>query len=190
MLNRIVTIVSVLIALVSLTLWAVGKSDGHMPGKNHGAAVKTHGLPREGGQSTFAALIEIVDLLERDPKTNWAKVNIGSLHEHLLDMNHLMLATQATTSVLSDSRIQFTVRGTADSIPSIHRMVPAHSRFIGQSRGWEIQHELTDTGATLTITVEETDLLDRLNALGFYGFMSMDSHHQAHHYQMAIGNSH
>jgi len=128
--------------------------------------------------------------LEQDANTDWSIVDIDELRAHLLDMNHLMLDTEATTSALSDTQIRFDIRGTDASIASIHRMVPAHSGFVSRSRGWKIEHELKDDGAALTISVEDPVSLSKLNALGFYGFMSLDSHHQAHHYQMVLGNSH
>jgi len=187
--HRLITLGSILVALVSLSLWAAEKHSGHAPGMNHGATT-SNGQPREGGQATFAAIIEIVGILEQDAETDWGKVDINGLRAHLLDMNHLILNTDATTSTAGKNQIRFDIRGTPVSIPSIHRMVPAHSRFIEQSRGWTIQPELNDDGATLTITVDDPVSLNRLDALGFYGFMSLDSHHQAHHYQMAIGNSH
>ena len=188
--RRLITLASILIALVSLSLWAAEKHSGHTPGMSHGAATNSGGQPQEGGQATFAALVEIVAMLEQNAETDWDTVDINGLRTHLLDMNHLILGTEATTSILGDTQIRFDIRGTEKSIPSIHRMAPAHSRFIEQSRGWKIEPELSDDGATLTITVEDAAALSRLNALGFYGFMSLDSHHQAHHYQMAVGNSH
>ena len=188
--KRSIMLGSVIVALVSLSIWAAEKHSGHTPGMNHGAMTNTDAQPNEGGQATFAALIEIVSILEQDDKTDWEDVDIDGLREHLLDMNHLILDTEATKTITGDSQIQFDVRGTSTSIPSIHRMVPAHSRFIEQSRGWKIEPELNDGGAKLTITVSDASTLNRLNALGFYGFMSLDSHHQAHHYQMAIGISH
>lgn len=188
--HRLITLGSVLVALVSLSLWAAEKHSGHTPGMNHGAMTNDGVQPQEGGQATFAALIEIVAMLEQDAETDWDTVDIDDLRVHLLDMNHLILGTEATTSTIGDDQIRFDIRGTEKSIPSIHRMAPAHSRFIEQSRGWKIEPELNDDGATLTITVEDAAALSRLSALGFYGFMSLDSHHQAHHYQMAIGGSH
>jgi len=188
--HRLITLGSILVALVSLSLWAAEKHSGHTPGMSHSAVTNNGVQPQEGGQATFAALIEIVSMLEQDAETDWSNVDIDGLRSHLLDMNHLILDTEAMTSFLGDNQIRFEIRGTAASIPSIHRMVPAHSRFIEQSRGWTIQPELNDDGATLTIIVEDTTSLNRLDALGFYGFMSLDSHHQAHHYQMAIGGSH
>lgn len=190
MTHRSIVIGSVLVALVSLSLWAVEKHGGHTTAMDHSAMIGRNELPREGGHATFAALIEIVALLEEDAKTDWDTVDIDGLRAHLLDMNHLMLDTKATTSVNEDARIQFDIQGTAASIPSVHRMVPAHSLFIEQSRGWTIEHELNNEGATITITADNKTQLRRIKALGFYGFMSLDSHHQAHHYQMALGKSH
>jgi len=188
--HRLITLGSVFIVAVSLSLWAADKQSGHTPGMSHSVVTNNSGLPLEGGQGTFAALIEMVAMLEQDPNTDWGTVDLDSLRIHLLDMNHLILDTEATKSILSDTQIRYEIRGSENSIPSIHRMAPAHSRFIEQSRGWNIEAELNDHGATLTITVEDAAALNRLNALGFYGFMSLDSHHQAHHYQMAVGNSH
>lgn len=181
---------SVVGLLVSLSLWAAEKQHEHTPAMKHSVMIDADAPIVEGGQATFAALIEMVALLERDSETDWASVDIDALREHLLDMNYLMMQTEATKSIIGDTKIQFTVRGTVKSVPSIHRMVPAHSRYIGQSRNWAIEPELNNDGAMLTITVDSTSTLNRLYALGFYGFMSLDSHHENHHYLMAIGQSH
>jgi hypothetical protein len=45
--------------------------------------------PKEAGQSAFAATAEIVALLSNDPQTDWSKVNIAALRQHLVDMNAL-----------------------------------------------------------------------------------------------------
>lgn len=145
---------------------------------------------RESGQSAFATLIEITALLEADNDTDWSTVDLDGLRLHLLDMNHLILDTSASTDRIDDSIIQYTIDGSLEAIPAIHRMVPAHSRFIRQSRLWDIDTQLTDTGAILRIKTGSAAQLSRLSALGFYGFMSLDSHHQAHHLNIALGNSH
>jgi len=120
--HRVITLASILIALVSLSLWAAEKHSGHTPGMSHGTATNSGGQPQEGGQATFAALVEIVAMLEQDTETDWDTVDIDGLRAHLLDMNHLILDTEATTSILGDGQIQFDIRGTEKSIPSIHRM--------------------------------------------------------------------
>ncbi|MBX2835691.1 MAG: hypothetical protein KTR35_02475 [Gammaproteobacteria bacterium] len=190
MVHRLITIVSVVVALVSLSLWAADKHSGHTGDMQHNAMSHENGQPLEGGQAAFAALIEIVAMLEQDAETDWDSVDIDGLRSHLVDMNHLILDTAAKTSITGDGQIRFDVRGSPASIESIHRMVPAHSRFIAQSRGWTIEHQISEVGATITISAIEETQMSRIQALGFYGFMSLDSHHQAHHYQMAIGHSH
>lgn len=193
--QRLITLGSVVLVLMSLSLWtaknwAAEKHSGHTAGMNHESMAGSSTQPTEGGQSAFAALIEIVALLEKNPETDWSNVDLDGLRSHLLDMNHLILDTETTKEVIGDKQIRFDIRGTRDSVQSIHRMVPAHSQFIQRSRGWAIESVLNDDGATLTVTVADAEVLLRLKALGFYGFMSLDSHHQAHHLQMAIGKSH
>ena len=156
---------------------------------SHGAAVD-NAVPMEGGQSAFAAIIEIVAILEADPETDWSAVDIDALQLHLRDMDNLILSTSASTEVIDTYTVQFSVEGTEASLEAIHRMAPAHSRFIQQSRGWNINTELTETGAIIQVSIKDKASTERLNAMGFYGFMSLDSHHQAHHLSIAKGKPH
>ena len=78
--HRVITLASILIALVSLSLWAAEKHSGHTPGMSHGTATNSGGQPQEGGQATFAALVEIVAMLEQDTETDWDTVDICLLY--------------------------------------------------------------------------------------------------------------
>lgn len=194
MLQNLILVSSIALALSSANAWSAGEHNQHSRGMSHGHGESIDAgdtqLPSEGGQATFSALIEIVAMLEADPSTDWSQVDISALREHLLDMNHLILDTSATTDVTGDRQIRFDVLGSDASIASIHRMVPTHSRFVAQSRGWRIEPKLSDTGASVTITVDDDAELARLRALGFYGFMALESHHQAHHFQIVRGAAH
>ena len=84
-----------------------------MMGGMHGSATNGNGMqPRGGmhggmnhhgmmggisspGQAAFGAIEEIVQKLEADPATDWSKVNIGALREHLIDMNEVTLRADA-----------------------------------------------------------------------------------------------
>jgi len=168
-------------------------STKHNPGSaGHSIANHGEGKLKEGGQSTLAALIEVINVFEADDQTDWHAVDIDGLRSHLLDMNDLVINTNAVTEIADDNKIRFNVvaNGGNDSLGAIHRMVQAHSRFIEQSRGWKITPTVNDNGATVTIVINNDADLIRLKALGFYGFMSLDSHHQAHHYQIAMGVGH
>ena len=39
------------------------------------------------GQAAFGAMAEVVRTLEGDPATDWSKVDIERLRQHLIDMN-------------------------------------------------------------------------------------------------------
>lgn len=190
MLRPLTITICALLLLVTASSYAEDKHHKHSDDMNHNSMVSNELQPTQGGEAAFAAIIEIVALLEQNPDTDWDTVDIDLLRSHLLDMNQVMLNTTASKEVLSANAIRFTVNANEGSIASVKRMVPTHSHFIQQVRGWEIQPELTNNGATLTISSEDTHTIKRLNALGFYGFMSLEAHHQAHHYQMAKGQSH
>ena len=56
-----------------------------------GPHVGANALPTMPGQEAFGTIQEIVRMLEADPSTDWAKVNIAALREHLIDMNEVTL---------------------------------------------------------------------------------------------------
>jgi len=51
-------------------------------------------VPSEPGQAAFAAIQEIVGILEADPTTDWSKVNIEALRQHLIDMDNVTLRAE------------------------------------------------------------------------------------------------
>lgn len=180
-----------LLTLLGLTLssTAIGQShDGYVPGMSHGQDSMT--LPSETGQSAFAALAEIVAILEADPNTNWATVSIDTLRTHLVDMDRLTIATVVDTRVLDGQHIEFQIRGEGGTVQAIQRMVPAHANTVRTSTDWSIEVDPEPDGATLRITPGSAEALTKLRALGFFGFMTIGAHHQAHHLQMATGAGH
>ena len=52
------------------------------------------------GQDAFGAIQEIVGILEADPRTDWSKINLAALREHLIDMSEVTLkATSVETKI-------------------------------------------------------------------------------------------
>lgn len=146
-------------------------------------------MPTEGGQSAFAALVEIVALLEADPKTDWSKVNIAGLRQHLVDMNELTLGAEAT-QVLGTDQIVFSIRGEGKTLRAIQAMVPAHARELDKMAQWSVSAETTADGATLIVKPQDGRDLEKVSALGFFGLMATGAHHQSHHFAMAKGTLH
>jgi hypothetical protein len=155
----------------------------HQGHTGHGSA----DLPAEAGQSAFAAIAEIVAILNADPDTDWASVNIGALREHLVDMDRLMLAATAQQQA-GDDTVIFTVSGDGDVLRAIHAMVPPHARELAKLESWTVNAETTPDGAILQIKVARPADLARIKGLGFFGLMATGAHHQPHHLAMAKGD--
>jgi hypothetical protein len=58
-------------------------------------------VPTTPGQEVFGTIQEIVKILESDPTTNWSKVNIVALHEHLIDMDEVTMRAAGSERALS-----------------------------------------------------------------------------------------
>ena len=161
---------------------------GRGAGSGAGAAQGVGGSPlSEPGQSAFAAIAEAVAALEADPATDWSKVNIRALRDHLRDMDLVTIWSDATAEDIPGGQV-FTVTGDARIAPAIQRMVGAHARVMNGVDGWQYGAEMIEGGARLTVTVPEGDL-PRLKALGFYGILASGMHHQPHHWMMATGGN-
>jgi hypothetical protein len=143
-------------------------------------------MPTEPGQSAFAAIAEIVGILRADPETDWSKVDIDRLREHLVDMDELTLNAHVETSS-DDRRVTFHVSGEGRTRRAIQDMVPAHASFLASDMAMQAHAEVTDDGAILVLTADNADQLRQYKALGFFGVMALGAHHQAHHMVLARG---
>jgi hypothetical protein len=154
---------------------------GAMHGQQFGAA----GAPTMPGQDAFGTIQEVVQMLESDSATDWSKVNIAGLREHLIDMNEVTLRAAANERMLADG-IEIAVTGEGRTLQAIKRMVPAHVREL-ESIGWKAKTEDLADGVKLTVTASDAVPLAKLKALGFLGIMVQGGHHQPHHLMMAKG---
>lgn len=161
----------------------------HSRSDNHQSQMATNqvvsGTPKEADQSAFAAIQEIVVILRADPKTDWSKVNVEALRQHLIDMNNVTLLAQVKTEATPQA-IRFIVTGTGDVQGSIQRMVLAHADTMNGVNGWQLKGEKIDNGAILSVTATQSELT-KIKALGFIGMMTEGMHHQEHHLALARG---
>jgi len=160
-----------------------GGMGGH--GGMHGQQSAATGTPTMPGQDAFGTIQEIVQILQSDPKTDWSKVNIDALRQHLIDMNEVTLHAAAAQRMI-DNGIEITVTGEGRTLEAIKRMVPAHVNEL-QEIGWSAKSEDLPNGVKLTVLASEAQPLTKLKALGFMGIMVQGGHHQPHHLMMAMG---
>jgi hypothetical protein len=157
-----------------------GMTQGHA-----GMHAAMSGEPTMPGQAAFGAIQEVVQQLEADPATDWSKVNVSALREHLIDMDELTLRAATTERVL-DNGIEIAVAGEGRTLAAIKRMVPAHARQLA-NMGWDAGTENLPNGVKLIISTNDPKQVTKLKALGFIGIMVQGGHHQPHHLMIAKG---
>lgn len=163
------------------------KHDQMMHGNQPGMMMEGM-LPQETGQSAFAAIQEIVAVLEANPATDWSRVNIEALRQHLIDMNNVTLGAVVEAKQSGDS-MQFVVTGDGPVQGSIRRMVMAHAATMNGVEGWKFLADTTARGAIVTVTPPDQASMTKLRALGFIGILTFGMHHQQHHWMLANGMS-
>jgi len=178
-------------SLVSLALLLLGaplraQSHAHEPGMAHemgGAAVAT-----ETGQGAFAAIAEIVRLLEADPMTDWSRVDLEALRQHLIDMDDVTLRSVVRREDIAGGAV-FTVTGAGRVREAVRRMAREHGQMLaGNGLTWETA-EIPD-GVQVTVrAASPTDAraVARLRGLGFVGLLTVGEHHTVHHLGLARG---
>ena len=142
-------------------------------------------IPTHPGQEAFGTMQEIVRILEADPNTDWSKVDIDSLREHLIDMNEVTMRAWASRRAL-DNGVEITITGEGRTLGAIKRMVPAHANEL-VALGWSAGTQELPNGVTLVVTSSDPRQVVKLKALGFIGIMAQGAHHQVHRLMMAKG---
>ena len=137
------------------------------------------------GQDAFGTIQEIVSILEADQNTDWSKVNIAALRDHLIDMNEVTLKAAVTERKL-DNGLEIAVSGEGRTLDAIKRMVPAHARELSKT-GWNAATEELANGVKFVVTSTDPQQVLKIKGLGFMGIMVQGAHHQLHHLAMAKG---
>lgn len=140
----------------------------------------------EPGQSAFAAIQEIVAHLLADPETDWGRVDIEALRQHVIDMDNVTLhARVAERDSPGGARFEATSDDPAVTA-SIRAMVRAHVATMNGVEGWTMSAEEIPGGSALTVTGADAQ---KIRALGFIGVLTVGAHHQAHHLAIATGDA-
>ena len=144
----------------------------------------------QAGQDAYAAVAEVVRILEADSTTDWSKVNLEALRQHLIDMNAVTLSSQvAQTSMPGGGR--FDVTGEGRTSAAIRRMLTAHASVLDRLPAYRARVEEIPGGVRLTVVARKTDdraTEARIRGMGFIGLLTVDAHHSRHHLALARGH--
>jgi hypothetical protein len=142
--------------------------------------------PVEPGQSAYAALGEVTRMLLADSQTDWAAVDVDALRNHLVDMDDVTLHAVVTKTRLPNGA-RFQVTGSGPLAGSIQRMTASHFAQPDFGRPWTMSVRRTASGADVTIVSTNPADTAEIYGLGFFGILTMGTHHQPHHLMMARG---
>ena len=195
--GKTILTIAALVAASSYAFAQMSSSDMHgqmqhgdMTNQMHHQMMQRQGAgpastPTMPGQDAFGAIQEIVQMLQSDPRTDWSKVNIEALRQHLIDMNEVTLRAAAAQRDI-DGGVEIAVTGEGRTLDAVKRMVPAHVSEL-RDIGWNAKSDELPNGVKLTVMATDAQPLTKLKALGFMGIMVQGSHHQPHHLMMAKG---
>jgi hypothetical protein len=164
------------------------------PAPQGGGEARSPSAPvaREGGQAVFAAVSEIVRLLEADPMTDWGRVDLERLRQHLLDMHAVAMQSRVAASWVPGGE-QWRVTGAGAAAGAIRRMTRDHAAMVEAEGAVRVLRQEVPGGVLLTVTARDPSdkaLVRKIRALDFIGFMASGTHHQMHHLALARGQAH
>jgi hypothetical protein len=151
----------------------------------------TAGAAAPAGQDAYAAIATIIAQLEADSTTDWSKVNVEALRQHLIVMNDVTLgARSAQASVADGARMDVTGDGRVAA--SIRAMLHAHAPELERMGLYKATVEDIPRGARLTVTAADpadAKTVAKIRGLGFIGLLTLGAHHAQHHLALARGEA-
>ena len=159
----------------------------HVAAATSGAASAVPTMP---GQAAFGAIAEVVRLLEADPATDWARVDLERLRQHLVDMDELTLRTSVRRREVPGG-LEMEVTGTGRAAEAARSMTTSHARQLA-AHGLRATSTPIAGGARFTVVAADAAdarLVAKVRGLGFIGLMALGDHHAAHHLAIARGGA-
>ncbi len=147
------------------------------------------GTPTEAGQGAFAAIQEVVRILKADSTTDWSKVNLEALRQHLIDMNDVVLNAEVVQHDTTGG-FEADVTGRGRTTAAIRRMLTEHARMMDMMGGYHVQATTIPNGSHFVVTARDPNdahTVAELRGLGFIGVLADGNHHQMHHLALARG---
>lgn len=175
------------IALAGVLLPAAlsAQEHAHTPGMTHPVPASS----TSPGQDAFGAIAEVRRVLEADSSTDWSKVNLEPLRQHLIDMNEVTLRSVVRQEAVPGGA-RFMIEGQGRTLEAIRRMTQAHSAMVGDGGTLDVTTEETASGVRLTVLAanqSDARAVAKIRGLGFIGYMTLGDHHGPHHLALARG---
>ena len=146
-------------------------------------------MPVSSGQAAFATISEVVRLLKADSTTDWSKVNIEALRQHLIDMDAVTMRSTVRQHNV-EGGMEADVTGTGATAGAIKRMLSMHAMMLDQSAEYHATTAEIPGGIRLRVTAKDPKdarTVAQIRGLGFAGLLTEGDHHARHHMALARG---
>lgn len=166
-------------------------ADGHSGMNHHAHNIDSSASQlTEAGNDVFGTLQEVIKKLNNNPDTDWAKVDIEALRQHLLDMHDMTLNVEVISQKSIRHGLQAIIKPTtARAEVALDRVFKAHPGQLQRETGWQMSVTKNGKHYTLTTTSTKPEEAIKIRGLGYIGLMAYGNHHQPHHWGMATGNN-
>ena len=145
---------------------------------------------KEAGNAIFGTIQETIKMLDTDPNTNWEKVDLEGLRQHLIDMENFTTGVDVLSQKNIAKGAEIVIRAKSEEAHhSLERALKAHPSMMESETGWTMGVKQNKERFTLTIETQKPAEVARLRALGYIGVMALGDHHQVHHWMMASGSN-
>ncbi len=171
---------------IALILFYYSKAFSQVYPEGHHLSGQQIDEPRMPGQDAFGAIQEVVEILEADPTTDWSRVDLMALREHLIDMNQVTLSARVNERKIS-SGLEIVATVKDRTMEAIQRMIPAQAKELNQMNRWRAGVVVLPDGVRLTVTSAELHQIKRIQSLGFMGLLVSGKRYQKHHLAIARG---
>jgi len=140
------------------------------------------------GNDIFGTIQEVVKKLESNPDTDWSKVNLEALRQHLLDMKAFTEEVSVTsqTPIANGTKIKIQPK-TERAEESLKRLFDMHPAMIKKEKGWDMDAKKNDSSWIITCTTDNKSEAEKIRAFGYIGLLAEGAHHQLHHWMIATG---
>lgn len=154
------------------------------------SASQAEGPLTEPGNAAFAAIREVVETLNAREDTDWSRVDLEALRQHLVDMRRFTTEAAIVEREPVEGGLRVVVRGTEpEASESIRRALRAHAPMLERETGWSASVESSGEGTSLLVTGAGEEDARKIRGLGYIGLMATGAHHTRHHWRIATGRS-
>jgi hypothetical protein len=144
----------------------------------------------EAGNDIFGTIQEVILKLNNDPNTDWSKVNVEALRQHLLDMHDMVINVDVISLKAIPNGLKCIIKPTTNrAISALKRVLQSHPAQLKHETGWSMKISVDNDKYILTTTSQDPKDVQKIIGLSYIGLMASGSHHQTHHFDIAAGRN-